>query len=453
MRKKADGNVMTAEEEMSACTDDLTKMLGDLTERKAAATAEQKAWMEAREKEVREFKDEIETLRKEQADTLRKISLPGSEDAAKKFSLGGLMKAAWKGEWDAQSEADLELVNQLHKAVNRDLLRKDITAGTGATGGFLLPIQVVNEIIPLALPDTPVYSTLGITKVTNLAVGEYRMPKQTARSTAQWVGENAAPGTTSPTFDVRVMRARKVAAVTFVSNDMLRQGRGDMESFIRKDLGEALVQAFEAALIYGTGTNFTPKGLFNQTTNASNYSGFSTVSAIGANGGQYGFTQAARQVNAIRKANLLRGNLGYLFHPDVLHGLQITRAQMYTSQVADGLPIMPGTPLLTDEQLKQLLRGFSFGTTTLHPAALAKGSGTSLAATIFGDWSQLVLGLWTGLEISLSKDATVNGTSAFAQDGFFTRALQLADITIRDEAAFCNVPDCATTSLTVFPGN
>ena len=453
MRKKADGNVMTAEEEIAACTDDLTKMLGELSEQKASMNTTQKAWAEAREKEIREMKDEMETMRKANAEALRKISVPGSESQAKKFSLGGLMKSAWTGAWDAESEADLELVNQIHKNMGRDLIRKDIVAGTGSTGGFLLPIQVVNEIIPLALPDTPIYSTLGITKIMNLGVGEYRMPKATARSTAYWVGENAAPASTSPTFDVRVMRARKVAAVTFVSNDMLRQGRGDMEAYVRKDLGDAIVQALEKALIYGSGTDYTPKGLFNSATNASNYSGFSTVSALGAAGGQYGFTSAANQVNAIRKANLLRGNLGYLFHPDVLYGLQITRAQMYTGQTGDGLPIMPGTPLLTDEQLKQLLRGFSFGTTTLHPANLSKGGTSSLAATIFGDWSQLVLGLWSGLEISVSKEATVNGTSAFAQDGFFTRALQLADITIRDEAAFCNIPDCKTASLSMFPGN
>lgn len=450
MRKKADGNVMTAEEEISACTDDLTKMLGEFETRKATANTEQKSWMEAREKEIREFKDEMETMRKAQADALRKISPPGSEDAAAKFSLGGFMKSMWTGQWDG-NEADLELINQIHKSMGRDLIRKDIIAGTGSTGGFLLPIQVVNEIIPLALPDCPVYSTLGITKVTNLAVGEYRMPKQTARSTAYWVGENAAPGTTSPTFDVRVMRARKVAAVTFVSNDMLRQGRGDMESFVRKDLGDAIVQALEKALIYGSGTDYTPKGLFNSSTNVANYA-FSTTSAIGSNGGQYGFTNAAGQVNVIRKANLLRGNLAYLFHPDVLYGLQITRAQMYTGQTGDGLPILPGTPLLSDEELKRMLRGMNFGTTTLHPANLSKGSGVTLAATVFGDWSQYVLGLWTGLEISLSKDATVNGTSAFAQDGFFTRALQLADITVRDEAAFSLIPDCKTASLSMFPG-
>jgi hypothetical protein len=71
------------------------------------------------------------------------------------------------------------------------------------------------------------------------------------------------------------------------------------------------------------------------------------------------------------------------------------------------------------------------------PATFTKGTGTALSALIFGDWSQLLLGFWSELDILVNPyDST-----AYAAGGVLIRAMMTCDVEIRHPLSFAAITD------------
>lgn len=394
------------------------------------------------ESRFKALEEDLKNLEKKT--TERQLKVPGSEDEFKKnpFDLHMAIKSLRLGNW-AEAGRELEYIKEVHQKALKvgfqtndpNILHKDLTAGTGSQGGFLLGVEVDQGIIPLAIDERPALSKMGIRKLTNLAVGEYHLQKQTARSQAYWIGELQAPTKSTQTFDRRTLRMKKIAAYCAASNDLMRQGRGTMDSFMRQDLADALGLGMEDALITGSGTDHQPKGVIR-------YTDLTTTSAIGTNGGNLGLRKAREMALNIRKANLLKGSLGFLTSPEVMHNLSIQGFQSYSAQTSNTGPLNGRIPL-SPEQLGGLL-GYPIYDSTRLPVNLEKGNATDCTYVIFGDWSQVVMGMWGGLEIKVSDVASDGTNHMFTQDGFFVHALQTMDITIRDEKALTVISDART---------
>lgn len=397
--------------------------------------------VEARFKAIEE---DLKSVEKKQAD--RNLSVSGSEEdlKKKKFDLGMAVKAAKTGDW-SEAGYELEHIKATHQKALKvgfqpndpSILHKDITAGTGANGGFLLSVEVDQGITPLAIASRPVLNDMGITKLNNLAVGEYHYHKQATRGTAYWIGELQAPTKSGQTFERRTLRMKKIAAYTACSNDMLRQGRGTMDAFVRQDLSDALGLGMETAALRGSGSDYQPRGLINQ-------SGLTTTAAVGANGGQIGLRRLALMANNIEMADLLKGNLGYVTHPRVTYQLRIQGSEAFSGQTTN-TPALNGQIPLNNAKLEELL-GYKIRTSTLLPVTLTKGSSTDATYVVFGDWTQMVMGTWGGLEIKVSNEASDGTNNMFIQDGFFVHALQTMDIGVRDPAAFTVISDARITT-------
>lgn len=414
--------------------DEINKTLGEV--KAALAEIKEKGGGVSEEVETR-FKaitDELESVKKKTVE--RQLSVPGLEDEKKKFDLALAVKAARTGNW-SEAGHEAEVIKATHEKAmkvgfqpdNPAILQKDILASSGAAGGFLLPVETDTDIVPLALAKRPILEEMGITKLNGLSAGEYRINKQTARGTAYWVGELQAPSKSTQTFDQRILRMKKVAAYSAVSNDILRQGRNEsMSSFVADDLAKALGLALETALISGSGTNFTPKGI-------TQYSGLTSTGGITA-GNQFGIRDAARMAHAIEAADLLEGNLGFVTHPDVMLGMRIQGAETYSGQTTNTPSLVPGMPILSNAKIEELT-GYKWRTTTQFPTD--QGSSGTDSHVLFGDFSQVVLGMWGGLEVKISDQASDGTNNMFVQDGFFVHVLQTADIVVRDEAALTYV--------------
>ena len=421
----------------------LIEEMGKSVETMVKEHAERGTLTEAIRKEVGEMKESLAELQK--AQDKRSLSLPGVENEKSKFDLHMAIKAARTGNW-GEAGFEKEVIVETHKLAVKaghpsDVLQKDVTAGTGANGGFLLPVTVDQAIIPLAIADRPVLNEMGITKLTNLAVGDFMMPKQTARATATWLGEEVALTKSGPTFNRNSLKMKKLGTYTICSNDMLRQGRGTIDGFIRADLGDAVALGLELALIAGTGSAYQPTGIVNQ----SGLTAYTGWNATRTSGGQFGVRDAAGQVNAIRKANLLKGKLGWVTAPDVLFGLKVQGSAQYSGQTTNA-PLMANMingRVLTDAEVDSML-GYKMRATTLVPFGPVKNSVATLTYAIFGDWSQVVLGMWGGTEIKVSDVASDGTTSAFTQDCFFVNIMQTADILLRDPAAMTVINDVIT---------
>lgn len=390
--------------------------------------------IEARCKAIEE---DLKNLEKKTVE--RQLSVPGIEAEKKKFDLSMAVKAAKTGKWD-EAGFELECIKATHEKALKigyrtddpALLHKDLTAGTGSQGGFLLSVETDQSIIPLAIADQPILNDMGITRMNNLGVGEYRINKQLTRGQGYWIGELQAPTKSTQTFDQRILRMKKLAAYSAASNDLLRQGRGTMDSFLVNDLKDAMGLAMETALLRGTGSDYQPKGIIN-------YTGLTTTSAIGANGGNLGIRKAAEMVLNIRKANLLKGKLGFVTSPEVIHNLSIQGFTSISNQTSNTGPLNGQVPL-SRAQLESLT-GYKMRDSTLLPVNLTKGSSSDCTYVIFGDWSQVVMGMWGGLEVKISDLASDGVNNMFVQDGFFVHVLQTMDIVLRDEAALTMLSD------------
>jgi len=388
---------------------------------------------------VKKLEEDFKALEKKTIE--RQLQVPGASDELKKkpFDLHMAVIAAKTGNWkDAGPE--LDYIKETHKKAlqigyqpqDPSILHKDITAGVGAQGGFLLGVEVDTDIVPLAIDSRPFLSEMGIRKLTNLAVGEYHIQKQGTRSTAYWVGELQKPAKSTQTFNRRTLRMKKIAAYCAASNDVLRQGRGSMDSFMKQDLADALGLGMEDAGVTGTGTDFQPKGVVN-------FEGLTTTTAIGTNGGNFGIRKAREMVLAIRRANMLKGKLGFLTAPEVLHNLSIQGYTSFSGQTSNTGALNGRVPL-SQEQL-DALAGYPMRDSTRLPITLTKGTSTDCTYVIFGDWSQVVMGTWGGLEIKVSDIASDGTNNMFVEDGFFVHALQTMDITIRDESGLTLISD------------
>ena len=73
------------------------------------------------------------------------------------------------------------------------------------------------------------------------------------------------------------------------------------------------------------------------------------------------------------------------------------------------------------------------------PSNLTKGSGSNLSAIIYGDFSQLMIAMFSNVEV------LIDPYSDFASGKVGIRALASFDIGIRQAAAFAAIVDCVTS--------
>lgn len=367
----------------------------------------------------------------------RKLSLPGLDEELKKKTfhlskcvLAQIERDGWDSKQVGECGFEKEVIEQAAK------LRSN-NAQTGEAGGLLIPDEVTSEIIDLAMSQTPVMQ-MGPTVMSGLR-GELPIPKVTGRPQMFWVGEEEAPTETQTNFGEIVLRPKTAAAFTKVSRRLLWQTANTAERVIREELVKAFRLGLDTAFLKGAGSDKEPKGVVN-------FDNLTTTAAIDAGvGGRFRIDKASEMAMNIDVANMLRGNLGYVMRPEVLSYMLRERVLQFTGQdEATAQPIDPNAVLMSHKQLEQVL-GYKVATTTLLPGNLAPGGGnTSASQVIFGDWSQLVIGMWEGFEIKASDVAGNASGSALTQRQVWITAFQGVDTGIKDESGFTVINDALT---------
>lgn len=397
-------------------------------------------------KEVAELKDEHAKLKRRTVE--RQLSLPGVEDERQKFSLARAVSAIRMGSWKG-AEFEAEVIKQTHELGIKighpsDVLKKDVLAGGGSTGGFLLPDQLDPNVVALPIARRPVLNDMGITRIGPLGVGDFHVPTEETRVAAYWIGELQKPTRSGKTFGRRTMRMKKVAGYVACSNDMVRQGAGNISMILERDLVDKLDEALEIALVSGSGSEYQPRGILN-TPGVLQYE-------LGTNGKQFGWRDIPGMELMLEEADTLNDArpMGMVTHPRVLHGLRIQGYSAYNGQTSNTPAVIPGFPFLSKKAIEDLT-GYKWGTSTLIPKNLKKGSSTDCSLVMFGDWSEVILATWSGLEIAVSNEASDGTNHMFVEDGFFVRAMQTADIMVRQPKAFVVCKDAKVGTITELP--
>lgn len=243
---------------------------------------------------------------------------------------------------------------------------RDLTVGSGAGGGYLVGTDNLGgEFIDL-LRNTMLVRRLGARILTGLR-GNITIPKRTAGVTSYWVGEGVAPTEGANTYAQLPLSPKNVGANLDYTRNLLLQSNPSVDGLVNGDLATSLALAVDLAAFHGSGGSGQPQGVV----------GSSGVGAVTAT--TIDMAKAMEFLTDVAAGNALAANCAFVTTPAVA---AICASRVKFSSTAS--PMWVGNILETSDMMG--FRGFSSNQITA-------------GYMIFGDWSQLIIGEWGGLEL------------------------------------------------------
>ena len=261
----------------------------------------------------------------------------------------------------------------------------------------------------------------------NLTTSPIEIPKQTGGATAYWIGENDTITDSDLTFGMIKLTPRAVAAMMKFSNRVLRMSNPSIEAIARRDMAQVLALAIDLAAYIGDGQANEPLGIVNT-------AGINTL-ALGTNGDTPNFDTLMNIAYEVEVDHALYGSLGFVFHPAIRKILSQLKVAQYSGDTSGEYVIMP----MDAAQLQSYI-GYKYTTTTQIPINLTKGGSTDCTHIIFGNWQEMIIAGWAGLEIMASQETS----TAFEKNQTWVRIIQEVDFAVRQPTAFCVCSDART---------
>ena len=319
----------------------------------------------------------------------------------------------------ACSEAAAKVMGRAAQGVYlpSDVQKRDLVVGTATAGGNLVQTDVLVGSFIDALRNAMVIDRLGTRMLTGL-VGNVAIPRQTGGATIYWVAENTAPTESQQSIGQVTMSPKTAGGFTDIGRTLMNQTSLDVENFVLNDLAVNLGLGIQQAAINGSGASNQPSGLLTRI----------TASVIGGTNGLAPTWQHMIDLETnVAVANADVGSMAYLVNAKVRGKLKST--QKFAS--TNGMPIWDSgaTPI----------NGYNAAVTNAVPSNLVKGtSGATCSAIIFGNFSDLMIGMWGGVD--LIRDPYANSTTG----GVRIVALQDVDVNVRNVESFATMVDALT---------
>lgn len=235
--------------------------------------------------------------------------------------------------------------------------------------------------------------------------GNLVVPKYGSGLSVGWVAENTAVPESDIDLSSITLSPKHCGGVTELSRQLIQQASPDVEQLVRDDFAFLLAQAIDSALIKGGGAN-EPDGVLStsgiQTANLATLS-WANVLAM---------KLMAETVNA--------DAVNWVMSPKAAAKLAGTEKSTGT-----------GVYLLGDDGK---IAGLPAYVTNQVPDA-----GASAGYAILGDWSQVMLGIWS--EVDILANAYAEGP--YRRGGVLVRAMSTVDIAVRHPEAFVVASDVA----------
>ena len=324
---------------------------------------------------VAQVKQEVETG--ESIGTLGLSSRDRSE-----FSIVRLMDAIAKpNDRAAQNAAGFELevcaesertlpgdFNVRGSFIPSEIFERDLSAGTATDGAELVATNLLSGNYTEVLRNNMVAMQAGLTMLPGL-VGNVDIPRQTSGASATWISAEDGDATESePQFDTISMSPKDLAAYTEVTRRLTMQSTPAIENIVRNDLFTAIALGLDSAVYYGAGASGVPQGIDGAT-------GVDDPTFAIATAPTY--AEMVTQMTDIRRANAA-SNLTYIGSPEFWESMITTSKQ---ASGVEGNFISNGDSIL--------------GRNFLVSSQLVAND------FVLGDFSQVLLGEWGGLELNV----------------------------------------------------
>ena len=294
--------------------------------------------------------------------------------------------------------------------------RAPYETGVPAAAGNLIETELLSERFIDQLVNESAFMGMGITYLRDLT-GNVEIPRESTFTTGYWVGEKQTIPEDEGTFDKIAMSPKKLAVLTKYTFEMTEQSSIDLEAYARRRLLRGLALELDRTIGFGSGVGNEPLGI------ASHPETKSIV--LGANGGALDWA-ALIAMQAELFANNAMGNMGYVLNARTKAKLQTTLDQTTGS----GNWIWQ-----TQTQGDGTIAGYRAKCSNQIPNNLSKGTANDLTAVFFGDFSQVMVGMWSGMEI------LANPYSEFSEAIIQVRAMQLLDLQLTRGDYFCVASD------------
>ena len=260
--------------------------------------------------------------------------------------------------------------------------------------------------------------------------GDVAIPKRSGKGSTYWLStETTAITAGNSTFSQITMTPKNVASLEKYSRQQVLQGLPAIETLIRSDMTTNLQLAMDSAILNGSGSSGEPTGILNT-------SGVNSI-AMGTNGGAITIDALINlEGNVVIDNGIVNpASTGYLTNGKVVNDLKKLKdtAGQYLYNIGSVVAGRGATPAS--------INGYTISDSMQLPSTLTKGSSSgNCSSVIFGDFSQCLVGLWGGLEITVGEDA-----DDFSKALTSIRGIMTMDVAVRNPVSFGVIKDVTTT--------
>lgn len=267
------------------------------------------------------------------------------------------------------------------------------TTPVAGPGGNL----VGRQMLPVADHPRPVLLTesMGATVLRDLT-GNVDLPRLASSGDAFWIAEHEDVPRTDPTFAKASMGPKTVAAEYEISRRMILQSAQSIEDLLRRDLQYLLRQALDGAAISGSG-GVEPVGIIHTP-------GITAASAV------FSSDLTADMIGALELDDLT-GSRAFMTSPAVM---TIARKVKDANE-----QIIPVADLFHQQRVEVSTQ-------------VVSDDVTPLPLLVYGQWSELVIGYWSGVDIL----ANPYHSDVASKGGMLLHAFLDADVVVRTVEAF-----------------
>lgn len=291
--------------------------------------------------------------------------------------------------------------------------RRDVL--TSGSGGNLVPEQHRADLFIDVLRTRLTVQALGATVLDGL-VGNQDIPRLTGSATGYWVAEHGAVTESDQTYDTVELGPKTVGSLVEYSRRMLINAVPSVERLVRNDLASVLATAIDSAAINADGSGNQPTGILST-------SGIGSVSFAGAPT----WAKVLDHIANIESNNADAGSMGWLCNAHTVKKMRSTVRVGSTDSrfIQDEPNSLAGYALRTSMQI------------TGDPTSSPQVTGT----LIFADWSSLLVGYWSSVDILVNPYAD----SVYSKGGVLINAFQDCDVAVRHKESFCASTDMDLT--------
>lgn len=324
---------------------------------------------------------------------------------------------------------------------------KALNVSTGSAGGFIVPPDVMNEVIPLLRAQAVVRSA-GPRNIP-MPRGTMTLPGQASAATASYGSESKAITQSQQGLNQIVASYKKLTALVPVSNDMMRYADPAIDAFVRDDLVKVMALREDLAFLTGDGTQDTPRGFLSFANGYGSTRGVFNVgsASTAAEGGNwitstsaYTLATVASElgglVNNLDTANVPDNKRVWFMHP---------RSYNYLFNVQNSL----GVYVYRDELMRGTLLTYPVKKTTQMPINIsdASNSNADCSFVMLVEMSEDIILDSMQMELSVFRegsyiDATGATVSAMQNDQTVLRAIAEHDHQMRHDAAVAVLQFC-----------